>query len=159
MEDYGSCCLGSINLGEMITRIDVKTTVSYERLRETVHLAIRFLDNVIDVNTYPVKEVHDMAHSTRRIGLGIMGWADMLVELGIPYNSSEALTLAREVGSFIRKEALLASTYLAKEKGYYPSWDGFPLAKIRICPSKKLQRDNCCTYGYNFPYSRLLIRH
>lgn len=99
-----------------------KGEIDWERLDKTVKLAIRFLDNVIDVNNYPLPEIEEMAKNIRRIGLGVMGWAEMLVGLGIAYDSPEALEEAREIARFINDKAREASEELARERGAFPMW-------------------------------------
>ena len=115
---YESCNLGSINLNNFID--DGK--VDYGRLGKTIHKAIHFLDNVIDMCEYPLKENRKVVAQNRKIGLGIMGFADMLIRLGIPYNSSEGLEKAEEVMKFISEESRKASMSLAKLRGAFPSW-------------------------------------
>ena len=115
---YESCNLGSINLSNFI----LNEKINYEKLKKTVHSAIHFLDNVIDMCEYPLKENRKVVEQNRKVGLGIMGFADMLIKLGIPYDSEDALEKAEEVMKFISEEAKKASGQLAKERGAFPSW-------------------------------------
>jgi ribonucleoside-diphosphate reductase alpha chain len=127
---YESCNLGSINLSKMIKKVDDKYEVDWDKLRETVRKAVRFLDNVIDANTYPVKQIEEMTKGNRKIGLGIMGFADMLILLGIPYNSEEAISVARNIMKFITEEARKTSVELGKEKGSFPNFNGSRWEKL-----------------------------
>lgn len=120
---YEACNLGSINLKLLVKQTEAGPEVNYEKLKEIVHEAVHFLDNVIDVNKYPLPEIDQMTRGTRKIGLGVMGWADMLLQLGIAYNSEQANLLAEEVMGFIRKEAREKSIELAKVKGVFPLYD------------------------------------
>jgi ribonucleoside-diphosphate reductase alpha chain len=126
LHPWDSCNLGSINLAKMVWNDTLmgKLAVDWKLFKETIHTAVRFLDNVISINDYPVPEMREMADKTRRIGLGIMGWADMLFQLGIAYDSEEARELAREVGCFLRDEAQHASMALAEERGSFDAWEG-----------------------------------
>lgn len=117
---YESCNLGSINLVNFVEN----GKINLERLRETVHLAVRFLDDVIEVNRFPVPQIGKMTRLTRKIGLGVMGFADMLIKLGISYGEPLAVTMAEEVMSFITRESLIATQALAEERGPFPAFYG-----------------------------------
>ena len=119
---YDACNLGSIFLGYFIKDEGDKKTVDWEKLREVAKLATRFLDDVIEVNPYPLAEIRQTVLGIRRIGLGIGGWADMLIELGIAYDSKEALLLGEKVMRVIQEESVLASRDLAKSRGPFPLW-------------------------------------
>lgn len=120
---YESCNLGSINLSLMLKETDNGLEIDFDKLKEVVHDAVHFLDNVIDVNKYPLPEIDKMTRGTRKIGLGVMGWADMLLKLKIPYDSNQAIDLAEEVMSFIQNEAREKSIEIAKIKGVFPYYD------------------------------------
>ena len=120
---YESCNLGSINLANMLATQDGHARIDYDKLRTTVQTAVRFLDDVIDMNNYPLPEIRHMTVGNRKIGLGVMGFADMLIALGIPYDSDEALAMAQELMSFIQEESGAASCNLARERGPFPNYD------------------------------------
>ncbi len=118
---YESCNLGSINLAKFVKE---DNSIDWDSLREVVHMSVRFLDNVVDANKFPVEQIKEMTRKTRKIGLGVMGFADMLIMLGVPYDSEEALKLAENVMSFIDTESHKESQNLAMERGVFPGWYG-----------------------------------
>ncbi len=121
---YEACVLGSINLGKYVLREGKGPVIDYKALAEDINTAVRFLDDAIDVNKYPLPAVEKMHKGNRKIGLGIMGWADMLILLGIPYNSKRAFTLAETLMKFFRDTARNSSVALAKERGVFPNFHG-----------------------------------
>lgn len=121
---YESCNLGSINLYKMLKKTGQGFEVDWEKLKNVVGISVRFLDNVIDANKFPLPQITENTRKTRKIGLGIMGWATMLGFLEIPYDSKEAIDLAKKLMSFIQKEAQKVSIGLAKKKGEFPTWEG-----------------------------------
>ena len=114
-----NCNLGSINLGKFVKKINGTPVIDYESLRRITQLGTRFLDNVIDINNYPLPEIEVIAKTNRRIGLGVMGWAEMLVQLEVSYNSPEAYKIAEEVMFFINDTSLSTSEELGKERGLF----------------------------------------
>ncbi len=117
---YEPCNLGSINLSRFV--LEDGSDMDWGRFRECVHTCMHFLDNVIEVNNYPIPEIEEIAKRNRRVGLGVMGWAEALVRLNLPYNSDAAMQKAEEVMSFINDEALNASCNLAKIRGVFPGF-------------------------------------
>jgi ribonucleoside-diphosphate reductase alpha chain len=120
---YESCDLGSINLALLYKKSgSARYEIDWERLKEVTRLATHFLDNLIDVNRFPLPQIEKATKLTRKIGLGVMGWSSLLIRLGIPYNSEEAVALAEKVMSFILAEASEKSQQLAQEKGTFPAF-------------------------------------
>jgi ribonucleoside-diphosphate reductase alpha chain len=133
---YDVCNLGSINLGAFVVedgkdgkslsraeRGDGNARIDWDRLRHVVHLSTHFLENVIDANQYPLSEITDLAQRIRRIGLGVMGLADVFVKLGVPYDSDEGVALGRRIQQFVDEEAKVESERLAGERGVFPEWE------------------------------------
>jgi len=122
---YESCDLGSINLARMHKETAVgRYEIDWDKLRTVTHLSVHFLDNLIDVNKFPLPAIEKATKLTRKIGLGVMGWASLLIRLNIPYNSDEAVALAEKVMSFILNEATKKSQELGKIKGLFPAFKG-----------------------------------
>ncbi len=122
---YESCNLGSVNLEKHMARTKAgKWEVDWPKLERTVRTAARMLDNVIDMNNYPVKQIEEMTKATRKIGLGVMGFARMLFMLEVPYDSKEGVEWGRKVMKFIRDKGMDESQKLAEERGPYPAWEG-----------------------------------
>lgn len=119
---YEACNLGSVNLGRMVRRTGDRCEIDYARLARTIHTGGRFLDNIIDANRYPLPETDAITRGNRKIGLGVMGFADLLLALEIPYDSEGAVELAEELARFIRTEADTASRERAAERGPFPNW-------------------------------------
>jgi ribonucleoside-diphosphate reductase alpha chain len=121
---YEACNLGSVNLARFVTARDGGVGVDWDRLADVVHRSVRFLDDVIDVNQYPLEKIGELARGNRKIGLGVMGWADMLITLGIAYDSDESVALGEKVMGFIDAEAKSASRKLAEQRGSFPNFSG-----------------------------------
>lgn len=136
---HESCNLGSINLTKMIKKEGGSAVFDWEKLERTVENAVHFLDNVIDVNKYPLEQISFTTKQTRKIGLGVMGWADSLLMMGIPYNTEEAVQLAEKVMAFITEKGRETSRKLAEKRG------AFPLFAESTLPQDKPQRNGTIT--------------
>lgn len=117
---YDACNLGAINLALFTDKNDF----DWDALRDTIHMSVHFLDNALDMNEYPIEKIKNMVHKIRRIGLGIMGFADALLSMGIGYNTKEGISMAEQVMKFIQQEADIASEQLAKDRGVFPAFSG-----------------------------------
>lgn len=161
---YEACNLGSINLVAHLreTKKVKNEVVLYDfdwlKLRETIQIAVRMLDDVIQVCTYPLKKIQARVEANRKIGLGVMGWADALVKLQIPYNSEKALEIAQRLAKFIQQEGTKQSQRLAKEKGSFPNWQKSSLKRLgrkpqrnatitTIAPTGSIAMTAGCSYG------------
>ena len=156
LETYGSCNLGSINLGKFV---GADSNWDFNGLEKVIRQAVVFLDNVVEVNQFPIASLREMNLKTRRIGLGVMGWADALIYLGIPYDSEEALEQAEKIGKFIKDIAWDASALLAEVRGAFPEYEnsalkrwGFPPVRhssvVTVAPTGSIARiASGCSFG------------
>jgi len=162
-----SCCLGSINLTKIVTS---DKEINWDLLEKVARIATRFLDNILDVTEYPLPQIKEMSLGNRKIGLGVMGWGDMLFKLGIPYNSQKALDLAWKVMGVVDDEAFMASHVIAEEKGVFPNWHKSPsfqekYGKVRnasrtcIAPTGTLSIIANCTSGIEPAYGLVYEKH
>lgn len=122
---YEACNLGSLNLARFFvpSQESADASIDWEELKRCIHLGVRFLDNVIDASKFPLQQITDTVRRNRKIGLGVMGWADLLYRLRVPYDSQEAFSLAERMMEFIRDEGRAASRQLAKERGHFPAYE------------------------------------
>jgi len=131
LEEYGCCDLGAINL---VNHIDSETNeIDWDSLADTVTLGVRFLDDVLDVNVYPLKKIEQNCQNVRRVGLGIMGLGHALIKLGLRYDNSEGRKMVDKIFNFIKKRAYESSTYLAAEKGSFPAFDADKFLESGFC--------------------------
>ncbi|MCE2465371.1 MAG: vitamin B12-dependent ribonucleotide reductase [Dehalococcoidia bacterium] len=121
---YESCNLGSVNLAQMVRSTGDNIQIDWDKMAKVIAVAVHTLENVIDMNDYPIQAIEDMSKKTRRIGLGVMGFADLLIQLGIPYASEAALGVAEEIMTFIQQKTHEASASLAERRGTFPAWPG-----------------------------------
>lgn len=121
---YESCNLGSVNLARFVIGSPSKPRIHYERMRSVIRTAVRFLDNVIDMNQYPLPEIEAITKGNRKIGLGVMGLADLLIRLNVPYDTDEGLRIGEEIMGFVWEEGRAASVKLARERGVFPNYKG-----------------------------------
>ena len=119
---YESCNLGSLNLARMVTYTNDDVKIDWDRMAEVITTAVHMLDSVIDMNEYPIPEIAEMSRKTRRIGLGVMGWSDLLIQMGIRYDSDAALQMAEQVMQFIQQQTHRASAELASRREVFPEW-------------------------------------
>ena len=165
---YESCTLGSINVANFVSVRSGKPAIDYDRLHRIIPTAVRFLDNVLDRSHFPLQAIADQTALTRKIGLGIMGFADLLIHLGIPYSSNDALAAAEELMGFIQTEAHEASTRLARERGVFPAYRGSRLQSHRqrrrnatvttIAPTGTISIIADCSAGIEPLYGIHLVR-
>ncbi|MBU0964130.1 vitamin B12-dependent ribonucleotide reductase [Patescibacteria group bacterium] len=124
---FEACNLGSINIAKIIKGdflAGETVEIDWDKLRETIRTSVHFLDNVIDMSKYPLPQIEEMVHNNRKIGLGLMGWADLLIMLGIPYDSDDAVELGEKIMKFISEEAKKMSADLALDRGQFPNFEG-----------------------------------
>lgn len=144
LEPYGCCDLGAL----VLPRFVINGEIDLRQLSRSIHIAVRFLDNVLDVNMYPLKEIEDNCKNVRRIGLGVMGLHDMLILLGKKYTSTEGKEFVDRLFSFIKHKAYEASMHLASEKGQFPILDRHKFSESGFCKSLKISlREQIIEYG------------
>jgi ribonucleoside-diphosphate reductase alpha chain len=144
---FESCNLGSINLSRMLKEIDGKTVIDYNKLRKTVRAATHFLDNVIDLNKFPLKKIEEQTKTTRKIGLGVMGFSDLLIQMDIPYNSEKAIETAQNIMRFIDVEAKKKSQEMALYRGEFPAFSESVYAKRGEPPIRNATRTTIAPTG------------
>ena len=138
---YEACNLGSVNLANMVVPGNgLPPAVDWVKLAQVTRQSIHFLDNVIEANQYPLREIHEIVMANRKIGLGVMGFADFLIELGIPYNSEEAVRAAEEVMAFVEEHASEASQELAGKRGPFPNYPGSVFARPELAKERNAFR-------------------
>lgn len=163
---YESCNLGSINLSRMVNE---ENLFDWEKFKKTIHTAVHFLDNVIDVNPYPIKEVEKVTKANRKIGLGVMGFAELLIRLGMKYDSEEAVSFGEKIAKFLNEEAVKASEELAEKRGCFPNfWDSIWAKRSRgrrnatvttIAPTGTISIIAGCSSGIEPLFAVAFMRH
>jgi len=167
---FESCNLGSVNLARMVVHTSDKPCIDYDRLAQTIRQAARFLDDVIEVNQFPLPEIENMTKTTRKIGLGVMGFADMLIQLRIAYDSEQGLATAEEIARFISEEADKASMELGQERGVFPAFKGSVYdrpdgprfrnaSRTTIAPTGSLSIIANCSSGIEPLFALSYVRH
>ena len=157
---FESCNLGSLNVARMVKYTDDDVAIDWERLAEAVHVGTHMLDNVIDMNDYPLAQIEEMSKKTRRIGMGIMGFSDLLVQLGVRYDSEEALELGGQVMRRIQDETYKASMELSEKARHLPVLGRQRLQPARQCPADAQFRPrDHRPHGHHQHYFRRVQRH
>ncbi len=142
---YESCNLASVNLARMVRYGANGPAIDWERLSRVVRTTVRLLDNVIDMNDYPIEEIEEMSKKTRRIGLGVMGFSDLLIQLGVRYDSEDGLAVAEEVMGRINDETVKASSELSESRGTFPAWDGSAYSRPGVFGDARPMRNSAPT--------------
>ena len=130
LHPFDSCNLGSINLGALVKGEGASSHFDWDEYKSIIHTTTRFLDNVIEVNKYPLPQIDNMSKTTRRIGLGVMGFADALYKLNIAYNSEQGTAFGEKIMQVLNDESHMASEILADERGVFPAWEGSDWEKV-----------------------------